>query len=335
MNISISGGNKNAKWEVNNNVEPGFLMNVFNSVCRGEIEMINVTSVQTVNLDSNWSAESNCHSQSKSIGMGDNHATYHKVNDDQSFVGEIKKTVDFIRKILEDLGLQGCSVEFINYGDTELVYVIKQNNNILNTLLVGQPWLNKGIVRNEYNNLLKLKNICSDLVVSPIQFFENETREAYITPYFYQARCIASYGNYGVYIPEPYYRFESFSIEDCYLVTKAIVACLVRLYNDKEKLGIASCKIGGGDFILEKKYDEILHTENSVLDNIHLVSARELIQIELKDYLELLRSELAKVTYYTSEKNRDKSIMINHKNRVAMSKEAIEDGITLGLKLRK
>ena len=66
-----------------------------------------------------------------------------------------------------------------------------------------------------------------------------------------------------------------------------------------------------------------------------LIAARKLINIKLKDYIDILRQELSKRTYYRSLQERDPSILINIKNRVPMSNEAIEDGIKLGLSLRK
>lgn len=335
MICSISNSNPNAKWEVNNNIAPGFLANVFNAVCKGEMEIININSVQDVHPSSEWQTISSNPSESNALGISDNHGIYHYLTKNQSLVTEIKKTIIFIKKILNDIGMPECRVEFINYGDTELVYAIKRNDIAQWTLLISQPWLEKGTIKKEYDNLLKLKSICPKLIVSPTQYFELDTREAYLTPFYKQARCIASNGSYGVYIPEPYYRFESFNNDDIYLITKIMIANLVRLYDDKDKLALAACKLGGGDFILEKKYDEVPHTEKTTIENMHLTAARELISIDLKDYLKLLRNELVKTTYYQSEKSRNKSILVNHKNRVPMSKEAIQDGIALGLKLRK
>ena len=55
----------------------------------------------------------------------------------------------------------------------------------------------------------------------------------------------------------------------------------------------------------------------------------------MKDYLKLIREEFSKMTYYKSINMKDDSILINDKNRVPMTKEEIEDGIKLGLYLRK
>ena len=335
MNFEFSENKKNEKWELKNDLAPCFLLNVFDGVCKNEIQIINLTSVSDSNHEHEWKLESNNQVESNSIGMNDNHAIYHKINRNQSLVQETKKSITFIKRILNELGLKECNVEFINYGDTELVYVIKNGNNIKSTLLLSQPWLEKDVLKKEYNNLLTLKNICPKLVISPTQYFEWNNREAYLTPYYYQARCIATDYNYGVYIPEPYYRFESFSSEDSYLISKIIVASLIKLFDEKNNLGLASCKIGGGDFILEKGFDNLPHTETNAINNIHLTAARNLINIDLKEYIKLLRKELVQRTYYNSEEYRDKSILINLKNRAPMSIEAIEDGIDLGLKLRK
>lgn len=271
-----------------------------------------------------------------SIGISDSGNHYHKLNDDQKHIEEITKTQLFLEEILKNLLLKNCEFEFINYGDTELVYVIKKDNQIINTLLVGQPSLKFGIVKKEYDNLIKLAKINSKLVVAPINYYTNSQREAYQTPYFYQARCIATkLDGYGVYIPEPFYRFEYFNEDDEYLITKAMIANIISLYNDKEKLALAACKIGGGDFILEKEYDKESHTIENTLKRMHLIAARELITIDLKDYLKLIRDEFAQITYYPDENLRNPNILINYKNRCAIKEAAIEDGIVLGLKLRK
>ena len=114
-----------------------------------------------------------------------------------------------------------------------------------------------------------------------------------------------------------------------------MVANIVSLYDEKENLGLACCKIGGGDFILEKEYDLETHTIESTLKRMHLIAARKRIKIEFKEYLELLRSELAKKTYYQNLEEKDPNIIINQKNRIPMTREAIEDGISLGLKLKR
>lgn len=102
-----------------------------------------------------------------------------------------------------------------------------------------------------------------------------------------------------------------------------------------QALGLASCKIGGGDFILDKKWQKKEQTIKSTLQNMKLIAARELINVSLNQYIELIRKEFMLRTYYENISDRDKSILINHKSRLPIQKEEVEKGIQLGLKLRK
>lgn len=275
--------------------------------------------------------------QKHMLGIINNGSTYHKINSNQDLTVEYIKTLDFLKSLhgLDYVYMDSnTKIMFINYGDTELVYVIDDGKDKY-TLLVGQPSLEFGKVNEEYLNLIELGKL-SDKVVVPLEYISNGTREAFITPYIYQARCVASYGNdYGSYIPEPSYRFEPFTDYGRYVVNKCMIANLVKLYNDKEKLGLASVKVGGGDFILDKSTDTIGLSEENILDNMYLIAARKLIKIDFKDYLKLIREEFSKMTYYKNVDMRDDNILINDKNRVPMTKEEIEDGIKLGLYLRK
>lgn len=271
------------------------------------------------------------------LGIGGRGYIYHIINANQSRIIEHEKTNLFLYNLIHNNPkyFNNSNIEFINYGDTELVYVVDENG-YKRTLLVGQPCTSFGEVKIEYDNLIKLYHENPDLIICPTKYFYNEDREAYLTPYIYQARCIASQDiGYGSYIPEPYYRFEKYNDDDEYVITSVMVANLVRLYNTQDNLALASCKIGGGDFILEKEYDEEPHTIENTLKRMHLIAARKLINIDFKDYLNLLRTELIKRTYYNNIVENDINIIINLKNRIAIAEETVENGITFGLKLRK
>lgn len=295
------------------------------------LSMLETTPIEVVeSKSSTWEKETDIKEQ---LGIPDSDYSYHILNSNQSRQEEVSITRSFLQDI--STSIPSSTIEFINYGDTELVYVIKRPDTI-DTLLVGQPSTPLGTVKLEYDNLRHLSTKNPSIIVTPTTYISNGKREAYITPYIKQARCIATYDDtYGAYIPEPYYRYEPYKEQDEYLVSMAIVANLIRLYDYDKKLALAECKIGGGDFILEKEYDTEPHTEENILRRMKLIAARKLINIELKDYIELLRKELSKRTYYRSLSERDNSILVNIKNRVPMSKEAIEDGIKLGLSLRK
>lgn len=296
---------------------------------------LNATQVSIVNPSGIWQQSL---SSKEQLGIPDSDFDYHIIPGTLSRRAEVGLTQEFLidlpRQIPEIIDPKS-DIDFINYGDTELVYVVT-NPNSRNTVLVGQPIVPLGTVKIEYENLKHLYNKNSSLVVTPLAYVANESREAYITPYIHQARCIATYANnYGVYIPEPYYRFEAYNEEDEYLISKVIIANLIRLYDEENKLALGECKIGGGDFIMEKEFDSVPHTEENALKYMKLISARKLINLEIKDYIKLLKEEFSKRTYYRTLQEKDPSILVNLKNRVPMSPEAINDGIELGLKLRK
>ncbi len=276
--------------------------------------------------------------EKEKLGIYDNGFVYHSVGKHQNQVDEFLKTEDFLKWVIENnpsVFDKHANISFINYGDTELVYVVDESC-YKRTLLVGQPCTHFGTVRKEYENLNMLAKTNPDLVVCPTNYFNNAYREAYLTPYIYQARCIASSEEgYGAYVPDPSYDFVPYSEEDTYIICKSMIANLILLYNQDENLGLASCKIGGGDFILEKEYDKEAHTIENTLKRMHLIAARELITIDLTAYINLIRNEFSQTTYYKNIQERNPSILINHKNRIPMTRDAIEDGICLGLKLRK
>jgi hypothetical protein len=176
-------------------------------------------------------------------------------------------------------------------------------------------------------------------IVRPMYYFSDSKiqREMYVAPYLMQARCIASREKegWGVYVPEPTYRFKAFSEEERKIVNSSMIAKLVKLFDEKRNLGIAACKIGGGDFILEKEWDNEELTYENTLDRMKLIAARKLMPVKLDEYINHIRSEFTKNTYYSSENDRDNTIRINWKSRKPMTEEEIETGIALGLKLRE
>jgi len=277
------------------------------------------------------------------LGIPDNGDLYHLISKDQQLISELTKSykflkndfVNFLKIELPNLVTDHLELQFINYGDTQLVYVLHSNENKY-AVLMGQPVAEYGIVKREFENLKRLKALDKDLVVSPLGYFGNGERELYIAPYSYQARCIASQNKgWGIFIPEPSYRFEVFTREEEKVVNQSIIAILIKLYDEKRKLGLASCKVGGGDFILEKEWSTSSKTLEKTLKYLKLIAARELIEIDLEKYIEQIRIEFLKPTYYRNLSERDESVIINHKCRLPMNIEDIENGIRLGKKFRK
>lgn len=288
--------------------------------------------------------------KNESLGIPGNGFDYINVVPQENAVDELKNRIDefigisdFLRDIVFERGVpefEGKTkrVTFINYGDTQLVYVLGVNDRKY-TLLLGQPTSEFGIVKRENDNLKRLWKNNRENVVAPIHYFESQDgkRELYVTPYIHQARCIACDDDdgWGVYVPEPDYHFRSFSEEERKVINSSMIALLVKMYDQKNKQGIGSCKIGGGDFILEKGFEDVPLTQENILKRMKLIAARDMVSIGFDDYIQSIRNEFSKRTYYSSEKDRDKSILINHKCRVPMTPEEIDEGIEVGMQLRK
>ena len=66
-----------------------------------------------------------------------------------------------------------------------------------------------------------------------------------------------------------------------------------------------------------------------------LIAARELLPMTLEEYVNKIREEFSKRTYYRIEDERDKSVLINQKGQAPMSLEEINNGIELGYELRE
>lgn len=251
----------------------------------------------------------------------------------QSFLKKI-----FLERIINEapeLVDPNMSLQFINYGDTQQVYVLTANGKQW-SVLVTQPGTKHGTGKCEFDNLRHLSTINSDVIVKPEYYFEDNGKELYIAPYIYQARCIASQDHgYGIYVPEPFYRFDTFSPKDREVVNTCMIANLVRLYDEENGIGLGACKIGGGDFILEKSWDESKRNIDDTLSKMKLIAAREMIKMSLADYEQQLLIEFSERTYYKQLADRDPSILINHKNRIPMTYEEIGNGIELGRQLRK
>ena len=255
---------------------------------------------------------------------------FFKIHD---FLDEFIK--DYIKKVAPSLYDPNARLEFINYGDTQLVFVLSTNGKKY-SLLITQNAAPLGITKQEFDNLNTLANICPSVIVKPEYYFTFWGKELYIAPYIEQARCIASQDTgYGIYVPEPFYRFELFNDEERKNVNICMIANLIRLYNEELNQGLGSCKIGGGDFILEKSWDKSDKSLETTLKKMKLIAARELITMSFDNYQEQLFYDFSNRTYYSDIKDRDAAYLINHKNRVPMTEEEITKGIEYGKCLRK
>lgn len=298
-----------------------------------------LVSHETRTLELEWKKEEDdpiFQSMKENISIGFINPMYIEVNEIQDRADEYKKIKKFLNKFMiyyaqkNNLNSEDLKLEFINYGKTELVYVLTSKNNNRVTLLVKQPAVEFGKVKQEANNLIELQQI-DEMVVAPVDYFSLGDQELYVTPYINQARCVASFGTWGMYVPEPYYRFEAFTDEQEKVVNTCMISKLISLYDFKKQEGISACKLGGGDFMLPKGWELEKPSIQNTLKKLYFIAAREKICCPFEDYLQLIRSEFSRVTINENQKN----LIINHRGRVPMKPEDIEEGINLGKNIIK
>lgn len=239
----------------------------------------------------------------------------------------VKSMVD--SNSIEELKGNKKNIKFINYGKTQLVYVMTIDNSRQYTLLINQPATEYGLGKAEFNNLNRLNQLDSDAVIKPIGYFENNGKELYITPYYRQARCVGiETKDWGVWVPEPNYHFRKFTEEEKHAVNSVIVAMLVKLYDEENNQGLSKCRLDGGDFMLLKGYEYNDMSFENIMNSIKLIAARKLIPISLDDYIERIRIEL-------SGQDCNEMLVLGGKLKQPFTIEEIEDGIEKGLELRK
>lgn len=267
----------------------------------------------------------------KNIGIGSINPMYIEVNEIQDKNDEYNKIIRFLKKFLEyyaknnNVPFDELKLEFINYGKTELVYVLTEKDGKRFALLVKQPAVKLGDVYQEMQNLLALRKK-DESVVAPIDYFQLGDQELYVTPYINQARCIASYGTWGMYIPEPYYRFEPFSKEQERIVNICMISKLVSLYDFENQEGISCCKLGGGDFMPPKGWETCVPTIKNTLGQLYLIAARKKVKCSFEEYLQIIRNEFSRVTINEDQEK----LIVNLRGRVPMQVVDIEEGIHLG-----
>lgn len=257
-------------------------------------------------------------------------------------INEFFEIKDFLLQVVNSNELQefqgkNKKIQFINYGDTQLVYVLTVGERKY-TLLVGQPAVEFGTVKREYENLRTLGRNNNENIVVPIHYFKDKKseRELYVTPYLYQARCIGVEDkNWGIWVPEPEYHFQEFSPENKGVINSSMIAILIKYFDDKRNLGIGNCRLSGGDFILEKGFEDEKITYENIMKKMKLIAARELLPMTLEEYINRIKEEFFRITYYKNEEEKDKTILINQKGRASMTIEEINAGIELGCELRK
>ncbi len=271
--------------------------------------------------------------QNDSLGIPNYGEWYLELKKDQKEEKEMKNIENFLNYFLENNKIpefegKTKKIQFINYGRVQLVFVLNLNNTKLYTLLVNQPATKEGTGLTEYNNLISLNKKHKE-VIKPIYYFVNPNdlqKELYITPYYYQSRCIGvETKDWGIWIPEPNYHFQNFTKEERKIINICMVALMIKFYDDKEKKGICKWRLDGGDFMLEKGFEDNEINEKNILNKIKLIAARLIIDINFDDYVEKMKKELS-----GNINDNEEMFIIGKKLRCPLSMEEIEEGIKFG-----
>ena len=270
----------------------------------------------------------------ESLGIPNFGPWYVQLLPDQDPFKELNDMFKFIKLVISNKNISefnsdDISVHFINYGKTQLVFVATVDDTNQYTLLVNQPATKYGTGKNEFDNLNKLNRIDSKIVIKPMYYFDDNSHELYVTPYYHQARCIGvESSDWGVWIPEPKYHFENFNENDKKMINSSMVALLIKLYDEENHQGIAKCRLDGGDFMLLKGFEDYKGSSDNVLNYIKLIAARELVNISLDEYINKLKKELL-----NEEEN--ELFITGRKLRCPFTIDEINNGIDMGLRLRK
>lgn len=263
------------------------------------------------------------------MGIGFLHEGYIEVSNNQNKEEELIKIKEFLSNylkyysIINNIPLETLKLDFINYGKTQLVFVLSSKLK-REALLVKQPAARFGIVRDEMDNLIHL-NIYDDHVIAPYSYYSFDEQELYVSEYINKARCIACLDKWGMYAPDPY-RFIPFSVVQESMVNACMIAKLISYYDFVNEEGLASCHLGGGDFMLNEYFEHRIPVVNTTLNNMYLIAARKKIKVPFNEYIDMIKYEFTKSTILEDEND----IKINIRCRVPMKEKDIENGIILG-----
>jgi len=274
----------------------------------------------------------------ESLGIENYGEWYIRHLPEQNEKEEFKKVNDFISEFISKTDMEELKgkkhIKFINYGDTQLVFVVTINEEKQYALLLNQPKTEVGQGLEEYNSLINLNKNHPDIVIRPLKYYVNPAnpqQELYITPYYFKARCVGvNEKDWGIWIPEPEYHFKDFNQTERKIINKCMIALVVKLYDEKNKRGISKWRFDGGDFMLLKGFEKEEINEENILKKLLMISARKLITIEFNEYIDKMKIELK-----NGLKEEDKKIIIGKNLRCPFSEEEIEEGIKFGMILRE
>ncbi len=253
--------------------------------------------------------------------------THEKIRDTliASFSNDVPESL--INQVWQQLEIDTnaeTKIAFMNYGDTQLVYLATINNTHKFATLINQPHTPLGKVKEEFENLKRMTEIDPRFVVKPLAYFirEEKWHELYMSEYINNALCIAHNEEHGIYDPLPYYHFETFEPKTSSIIHKNMIALLVNYYDKERGKWLAETQVSGNDFLLTREAE------------MKIIWARKYMDIPFNEYLDLLRKEFVIGTNRT-EDTIWKDILINHRSKKPMTPTEIEEGIQIGIQLNK
>lgn len=291
------------------------------------------SNIQDPKLRKIWDYIKNRGRRNISIGML--WYDYVRVKPGDSQQKEFEKIENHMNKYINsyakknNVKLEDIETELVNHGSTEFVYALLVKKQVKCTLLLKQPIVPFGNVYKEMQNLIELSKTNKN-IVAPIDYYAKDEQELMVTPYIKQARCISCGEDiWGMYIPEPCYRFEKFSNEQEEIVIECMIGKLVSMYDSEKKRGLSRVRFRSGDFMFTKGWETFPPSVATTLHCMLVGAARDFVECSFEDYKNIIRKELLK-----AGKENSKNTILQGPYP-AVDKNLIENGIKLGEKLIK
>ncbi|KAJ5075859.1 hypothetical protein M0811_06721 [Anaeramoeba ignava] len=236
-------------------------------------------------------------------------------------------------------------IEFVNYGYLEIIFRLKftyESKQFSFIIISSQLPSYVDKVHQDFIHTKDFQQYFPNFILQVFDYDEFKLSKSNLPISFFTqidinlCRCIAkneSYSqNWGIYNPEPIYRFEPFDDELSEFTKQMIIASLIGTYNHQLQKGVACSRASGDDFILLRTFD---YSPKSMKECWRMISVRDEIEIDFQSYCDLVTKEFQIPTKLSDKQVIDNSIKINHKSKEAFSLETIQKGIELGKEMSK
>ncbi|KAJ5073539.1 hypothetical protein M0811_08656 [Anaeramoeba ignava] len=263
---------------------------------------------------------------------------------------ESKAILETISQLINDSELNFdkiniYEIEFVNYGSLEIIFRLKftYKSKEMSFIIVSSQL--PSLIEKVHQDFIHTKEFHKhfpNLILEVFNYDEFQLSKSKLSISFFTqidlnlCRCIAknkSYSeNWGIYNPEPIYRFEPFDNELSEFTKQMIIASLIGTYNHKLQKGISCSRASGGDFVLLRNFD---YSQKSLKECWRMISVRNEIEIDFQNYCDLIIKEFQISSKISDQKVIDDSLKINHNSKEAFKLETIQKGIELGKEMNK